>query len=277
MTAGPITSAHIGEFERLALEATGVRLSSVARERVAGALTRLMTERSEADADRMLDQLRQPGSGTALTARLVGDLTTKETYLFRDPRQFDCLADSLIPELLGHARSAGRKLRIWCAGCATGEEAYSLAMLLAEAKIEDAVVLATDLSEAAVATARRGSATDMRLAPDAGRWAPVVQRWIRDSDSGPVVAPEVRALVRFATHNAVRDEPPMGQDLIMCRNVMIYLPPEGQRTLVDRLWDALLPDGLLLLGEAELLHVMKHGFQHVPCDRAIIYRKPKVT
>jgi chemotaxis protein methyltransferase CheR len=207
----------------------------------------------------------------------VGDLTTKETYLFRDPKQLDCLNDALLPDLVAQARSEGRKLRIWSAGCSTGEEGYSVAMMLAEMGATDATVIATDLSEAAIARARQGDATDMRLAPDARRWAPVVKRWIQDSESGPVIADEVRALVRFTVHNAVRDEPPAGQDLILCRNVMIYLPPAEQRALVGRLWDALRPDGLLLLGEAELLHVMPHSFEHMPCERAIIYRRPRMT
>jgi chemotaxis protein methyltransferase CheR len=273
----PVTDAHVGEFERLALEATGVRLSSGARNRVPDALTRAMDAQRVTDPDRLLARLREPGVGLQLTSHIVGELTTKETYLFRDPHQFDCLADTLLPQLRASLEPIGPTLRVWSAGCATGEEAYSIAMLLANAGITQAVVLGTDLSDEAIERARTGVATEMRLAPDAQRYAPLVRRCIRDSDAGPIIAENVRLMVRFAVHNILRDPVPAGQHLILCRNVMIYMPAAEQRMLVGALWRALAPGGLLLLGEAELLHVMKHDFERAPCESAIIYRRPKST
>ncbi len=271
MIAASVPQSCVEAFERLALDVTGVRLPTLARARVAETLGRFASERG-CDVESLLDALRT--NGASLVSGIVGELTTKETYLFRDPAQFECLADDILPRRIEEARGARRKVRIWSAGCSTGEEAYSAAMMLAEAGVADAVVLATDLSEAAIERARSGSAAGMRLAPDAGRFGPLVAHWIRESPTGPAFAEEVRSLLRFTTHNVLKDQTPVAQDIVLCRNVMIYFPPEGQRALVAALWDALLPGGALLLGEAELLHIMDHRFERVLCDGAVIYRKP---
>jgi chemotaxis methyl-accepting protein methylase len=262
-------------FERLALELTGVRLAPGARSRTADALARLMEELGVVDTEEMLAACAAHAEGAALVRRLVGELTVKETYLFRDPCQFDALRDIVLPECLASCRSANRPLRVWSAGCATGEEAYSVAMLMAEsAEGTRGVVLGTDISDAAIDSARTGVMNAMRLATDAGRYRPTVARWTRAYPGGFRLADEPRALLRFTTHSLLRDPVPSGQDLIMCRNVMVYMRPDDQRVLIGRLHSALRPGGYLMLGEAELLHVMDHEFERVPHAGAVFYRRP---
>jgi chemotaxis protein methyltransferase CheR len=274
MSSLPLPAVCVDELERLALEVTGVRFASPARGRAADAFARLMDERGEDDCERMLRALTQDESGVPLIERIVGEATTKETYLFRDPAQFDALRDEILPEAAEAARRRGGTLRVWSAGCATGEEAYSVAMLLAEMPDVPSVVLATDLSDTAIGRARARTHPGMRLAIDAERYRPLVERWTSVTPDGLMFADEVRSRIRFTTHNLIRDRIPVGQHVVLCRNVMIYLPPKTQRDLVQGLHDALLPGGCLLLGEAELLHLLEHRFELLPIETAIIYRKP---
>lgn len=273
MTCTMISHEHIIRLEQLALEVTGVPLSARYREQTREAFEQLTLQEGQPDPDRLLETLAG-ADGVPILQGLVGRLTTKETYLFRDPDQFDILQQVVVPRRASVAAKQGRKLRIWCAGCATGEEPYSVAMLLAESPDVEAVILGTDISPDAISMAMRGLATGMRLAPDATRYAALVKRWTDCGPDGSRFAGEVRSIVHFATHNVVRDTPPSGQDIVMCRNVMIYLSDEERIRLLRSVWRALLPGGLLLLGEAELLHMMKHRFERLPTTKAIVYTKP---
>ncbi|MDZ4181013.1 MAG: CheR family methyltransferase [Coriobacteriia bacterium] len=277
MSPLPLPAACIEELERQALEVTGVRFARLSRNRAQEALARILDERGEGDCTSMLKALTDAESGASLVEQVVGEATTKETYLFRDPAQFDALRDTILPEAAEAASRRDGVLRVWSAGCATGEEAYSVAMLLAEIPHISSVVLATDLSSTAIDDARAPTHSAMRLAPDALRYQPLVDRWTTATPGGLTFNREVTSRIHFARHNLMRDRVPAGQHVVLCRNVMIYLPPAAQGELISRLWSALLPGGCLLLGEAELLHVMKHDFNRMPIDNAVIYAKPLKT
>lgn len=274
MSPVPLTSACVEELERLALEVTGVRFASSALDRAQVAFARIMHERGVEGSAEMLDALVDTHHRVPLIESIVGEATTKETYLFRDPAQFEALRDKILPQAARAARQHGGVVRIWSAGCATGEEAYSVAMLLAETPDIESTVLATDLSHAAIRLARSRVHSGMRLAPDATRFQPLVDRWTSLTPEGLAFAEAVRSRIRFTTHNLVRDRAVTGQHVVLCRNVMIYLPPAAQHDLLDILWDSLVPGGRLLLGDAELLHVHKHRFERLPIQDAVIYGKP---
>lgn len=216
---------------------------------------------------------------------LIGELTVKETYFFRTPEHFDALsagllgyeADGRVPVL---DIPKGVPIRIWSAGCASGEEPYSIGMtVLGALGNQDsgrAYVLASDISSSALETARRGLYGRVRTPPglDADREHLLARYLPVDDDGLHAVTPALRRLVHFMAHDIMNDAPPLRQDVVFCRNVMIYLSREDQSVLVERLWSAIKPGGLLFLGDAELLHVMEHRFETVDACGAVAYRKP---
>jgi chemotaxis protein methyltransferase CheR len=191
--------------------------------------------------------------------RLVSLVTVGETYFFRHEEQLEALRREILPEIVrDRLRSGVRRLRIWSAGCATGAEAYTLAMLLLETVPEprtwDLRVLGTDIDEEALGEAKAASY---------GHWALRVDgeyriRWLRIAGEGRhEVVSEVRSLVVFAPHNLVSatDWPPAAldglADLILCRNVTMYMDPATARQVVDDFRRALAPGGWLMLSPAE--------------------------
>jgi chemotaxis protein methyltransferase CheR len=185
---------------------------------------------------------------------LVGEITVGETYFFREPRQFAVIREEILPALVS-ARSRDRPLRVWSAGCASGEEPYSLAILVRELGLGGAVhIVGTDLSRAALAKAVRGRYTrwSLRGVPD-----DVVQTYFTQAGNHFDLAPAVRAAADFRYLNLADDNYPSlstgvwGMDLIICRNVLIYFDAATVARVAHRLIDSLSENGWLLLGASD--------------------------
>lgn len=183
---------------------------------------------------------------------LLKDLLISVTNFFRDAKPFQALEQDVLPAIFRGRKSDG-VVRIWIAGCATGEEAYSVAMLVAErtAGVLDAPkvqLFATDIDEAAIATAREGLYT----LNDVADVSPArLARFFTKEGDGYRVQRELRDLVLFATHNVLKDPPFSRLDLVTCRNVLIYLNPTAQARVMATFHFALKPAGFLLLGSSE--------------------------
>ncbi|MBI4542392.1 MAG: protein-glutamate O-methyltransferase CheR [Gemmatimonadetes bacterium] len=185
---------------------------------------------------------------------LVGEITVGETYFFRDPQQFAVIRDDVVPDLLSRwARD--RPLRAWSAGCATGEEPYTLAIVLREQGLAGAAhIVATDLSRTALAQARRALYTRWSLR---GVSDDVVQTYFERVGDRFALAAAVRDAVEFRYLNLAEDTYPSlatgiwGMDLILCRNVLIYFDGETVARVARRLMDSLRDDGWLLLGGSD--------------------------
>ena len=185
-------------------------------------------------------------------AALMKDLLISVTNFFRDGEVFTALEKRFVP-LLFERKRAEDQVRVWCAGCATGEEAYSLAILLKEhaATLPDGAdvqLFATDLDEAALAHARDGLYTDAEVADVSHER---LARFFQREERGYRVRRELRETVLFAHHNVLRDPPFSRLDLIACRNLLIYLNKPAQERLIDAFHFALRPGALLLLGKSE--------------------------
>jgi len=183
---------------------------------------------------------------------LLKDLLISVTNFFRDKKAFDAVEEEIIPLLL-NGKSAESQLRIWVAGCATGEEAYSFAMLCLERTIGSLEapkiqIFATDIDEAAIAHAREGFYTINDLA-DVSQER--LQRFFNKEADGYRIRREVRETVMFATHNFLKDPPFSHLDLVSCRNVMIYLNRTAQERVVETFHFALKPGCFLFLGNSE--------------------------
>lgn len=197
------------------------------------------------------DPVRGPGT----LARLVDEVTIKETSFFRDRRQLEAIAWHL---LLDRARAGGSgTVRVWSAACATGQEAYTLAMLASEAFAPGPApvhVLGTDIAASALATAASGRYVARRLR---GIGQHERRRYFTEDGDDVVVSEALRDLVEFAPHNLARDPIPPPRtgafDLIVCRNVLIYFDGETVEQVIHSLEGALRPGGMLVLGSADAL------------------------
>jgi len=210
--------------------------------------------------------------------RLVDALTTNKTEFFRENDHFGYLVSDAIPRMIAADPAIERGvLRIWSAACSTGEEPYTISMLLADRFVQyggpDFSIFATDICSDALATARRAVYSSDRIipVPEALR-----QRYLlRSKDPARRefrVVPELRRHIRFARANLVKDPPPFaGQcDVVFCRNALIYFDRQVQSKVIDRLSRAIRPGGYLFLGHAETLQ----GFE-APFDLAApaVYRR----
>jgi two-component system CheB/CheR fusion protein len=201
------------------------------------------------DMDRYLEVLRQDAGELDLLAK---DLLINVTGFFRDRKVFDLLAEKIVPELVSK-HASHHPLRIWIAGCSTGEETYSLAMLFREeitaAKRDIKLqVFASDVDPDAVARAREGFyPEEIEADVSPARLA----RFFSKEEHGYRVSPDLRAAVVFTVQDVLADPPFSRLDLVSCRNLLIYLRPEAQAKVVSLFHFALREGGLLLLGSAE--------------------------
>ncbi|NBD09972.1 CheR family methyltransferase [Corallococcus silvisoli] len=214
---------------------------------------KLSTRAIDAGFDSLLDYyyfLRYDPKGTEALDALVEALLVHETYFFREPQALEVLVDELlVPQV-----RAGRRPRVWCAACSTGEEPLTLAMLLdARGVLGDVSLLATDLSARALERARTGehNLRCMRALPQGveGRWLDVV-------NGRPRVRPELVAAVEWRQLNLVDTAdfpPPESCDAVLCRNVLIYFQDATARRVVDGITRTLKPGGHLLVGTSESL------------------------
>jgi chemotaxis protein methyltransferase CheR len=207
---------------------------------------------------------------------LLDAVTVNDTAFWREPEPFAPFIDELVPALM---KRLPRSLRIWSAGCATGEEPYTLGMLLLDRLGPEAAsridLLATDISRRALAEASRGIYR-------AAAVAQLPQTW-RDSYFEPHsgshrICEDLRALVRFEQGNLTEEDWPesrQNRDVIFCRNVMIYFSQGVRRKVAARLHGALSPGGCLILGAKESLHDLGPQYAHRYVDHSVIYFKPE--
>ncbi len=196
--------------------------------------------------------LEQLQDNAAEREALVAELLVNVTEFFRDHEAFQQLEREVLPDLL-RGRDPGDDLRIWCAGCASGEEAYSVAMLALDAAGRlgfhgNVKVFATDLDPAALSDASRGRYPQVALAevPDA-----LQRRYFQSVPEGVRADATLRRHLVFARHNLLSDPPFTSIDLALCRNLLIYLKPQAQFRALSQLHFALKPQGLLMLGASE--------------------------
>jgi chemotaxis protein methyltransferase CheR len=232
------------------------------------------------DSDAYLDLLRSD-TGDEELRRLLPLVTVGKTSFFRDERQFAAL-NALLPQLLARRRSVARAVSIWSAGCATGEEIYSIAMSAAEAGAEpgECEILGTDLNPEAVAAAARGQFEPRRvrdISPD------LIERHFERDGDGYRVKPGLRRLLAgVRPHNLVSSIYPRpnnadGWDAIFCRNVIIYFDTPTAQEVLSRFHMVLAPGGYLFLGYSESLFRLFEGFELVEVAGAFLYRRPEAS
>lgn len=230
-----------------------------------GFLSEVLQRRSEARGSGRENYLAHLENGTAAPecAALAEELTVGETYFFRNPGQFRAFAEACLPERVP-AQPGRRKLTLLSAGCASGEEAYTLAIVVREHLPDSArevSITAVDVNPAALdrAAKARYSEWALRETPPETR-----RRWFRQEGREFRLDDTMQGCVRFEARNLVDDDPELWQparyDAVFCRNVMMYFTPHQMQALIARIWRSLAPGGYLFLGHAETLRGLSQDF-----------------
>jgi len=262
------------ELLELVAQRSGMVFAANRRAEAEAGIARAMKRAGAAGVDAYLEMIR--GDGVGLDG-LVDELTIGETHFMRDPDQLELVRREVFPAL---ARRPGAPPRVWSAGCATGEEAYSLAILLEEEGLgEGAVVLGTDLSTVALAKAREASYSDYSLRDMGSRF---VQDYFRHVQGRNIVVDRIRSRVRFERLNFVGSEDyaaagAFAMDLILCRNVLIYVGREKVGRIAARLFDCLAEGGVLLTAGADAILSEHAPFEVEVTRTGLVYRRPRLA
>lgn len=257
-----LSPAQFEKISSIVYGLAGIRLGAGKEELVKARLLRRLRVLGLHNFTAYLEYLERPENAPEL-ACMIDALTTNKTAFFREPDHFAFLTAHVLPRL------EERKLRIWSAGCSTGEEPYSITMCLRDALPDfedwDIKILATDIAGRVLEAAKRGSYQDEAL----GGLNPLsLQKYFTCTRRNPprvyTVMDELRAPVRFAKLNLMGHWPMTGPfDVIFCRNVMIYFDRETQQQLVDRFYTLLSPGGYLFTGHSESLAGLSTSFHYV--------------
>lgn len=259
----PFSDKNFDDIRNFVFKNAGISLSEAKRELVYSRLARRLRQLDLTDFNIYCKLLEDENGGEFV--HCINAITTNLTFFFREPHHFDYLADHVIPEII--EKSSANKIRIWSAGCSTGEEPYTLAMVLKEntPAESDIKILATDLDSNVVAHAVAGIYTDDRVK---GLTPNRLQRWFKKGKGerqGLVkVSKELQAIIRFRQLNLMHAWPMKGPfDIIFCRNVVIYFSKDTQKVLFDRYADILAPNGYLFIGHSESLFKTTERFKKV--------------
>ena len=231
---------------------TGQQLTASRRWRVKTALSGVFRRHGISNVDQLVCLLASPAE-RELTREVVEALLNNETYFFRDRPTFDQLPEDIFP-LLAERRKERRRLRIWCAGCSTGQEVHSLAILFAEhARAWDGwtiEILGTDISQKAVNAAHSNSYSQFEV--QRGLSVTQMLKHFDETSNGWQFLGNTPCMVQFRQHNILNTPPEQSPfDLILCRNVLLYFSNETRQHAFSRLHNALASDGFLMLGAGE--------------------------
>ena len=244
---------------------TGQKLTADRAWRVGTALSGVMRRYELGSLEQLVERLGTPGYAS-LAQQVVEALLNNETYFFRDRTMFDQLPDKVLPQLRAQ-RAATRRLSIWSVGCSTGQEAYSLAMTIAEQgplwRDWTIDILGTDVAPSVVNAAREGHYSQFQIQRGLGAMQMVT--FFEETRTGWQANPALRRMVRFETHNLLDLPAAPGRfDLVLCRNVLLYFDRPTRTRAFERLADALAPGGRLMLGAGETTVGQTHAFAPEP-------------
>jgi chemotaxis protein methyltransferase CheR len=222
------------------------------------------------DLTALAERLRAP-SAESLIRQVVETMTTNETFFFRDDKPFQHFRNQALPNFLAK-RPPGSPLRIWSAASSSGQEAYSVAMILTECRASVGNrridIVGTDLARDQVTRARDGLYTQFEV--QRGLPVQMLMRYFRKEEAGWRISDAIRAMVQYREWNLLADLRPLGQfDVVFCRNVLIYFDQPTKARVLDAIAQQIAPDGLLYLGGAETVLGITSRFAPLPAERGV--------
>ena len=263
-----LSDEDLDHVRRLVQERSGLHLGAGKGYLVEARLAPLATREGLTSVAELVRRLRT--APPSLADDVAEAMTTNETSFFRDVHPFEALREVVLPQLLATPRT--RELRFWSAAASTGQEAYSLAMLLAESfPTAPASILATDLSRDVLARASAGTFSQLEV--NRGLPAALLVRHFERDGADWRIRPEMRRRVEFRQLNLARPWPRLPQmDVVLLRNVLIYFGAEAKRAVLAQVARVLAPGGLLFLGGAETTYGLDEGWERITVGRTSLYR-----
>lgn len=253
----------------------GIFLSDDMRFMVESRLKQRLEVHQISDFTGYLRFLRYGTEQTKELAEIIDLIVTNETFFFREDKQLKCFMEEVFPTLL-ESRKTTSPLRIWSAGCSSGEETFTIAMLLDEGKYLSKVacnIFGSDISRKVLKKARHGtynSASMRSVTPQR------LERYFKVEGNNYVVRDEIKKLVSFGYMNLMRNEEfsmMSNIDIVFCKNVMIYFSKESRKRLIDNFYKRMRPGGFLFIGHSESLMSTDSPFETVVLKNDIVYRK----
>lgn len=272
-----MTGAQFSKLAKIIYDRAGIHFPETKKYVLESRLARRLNELDMDNYDTYIAFLTMGPYQQEEFQEMFNKITINETSFFRNEPQLDVFEKQILPELL-EARKGVKRLRIWSAACSSGEEPYTLAIMihrslglrLMDWRVE---ILGTDISELALETAQSGKYTDYAL-----RSTPplVKQRYFKHEGAFWVLDPTIKSMVNFEVHN-LKDRLAAkrhGQwDAIFCRNVLIYFDNPMKEQVIKTFWEQLRPDGTLFIGHSETLRGLPVGFEQLPMPQGFCYKR----
>jgi chemotaxis protein methyltransferase CheR len=276
MTAVSISPDDFLKFREFFYRKTGIQFEETKRYFVDKRLVERIGKTGSANFRDYFSRLRFEADGTELQA-LINLMTVNETYFFREEYQFDCLVNSILPEIVARKKGAG-PIRIWALPSSSGEEAYTIAMCLIERwrgiQDHDVEIISSDIDTNILAQARAGlySARSTMHVPEG-----YLRKYFKKTAGGFQIDDALRGAVEFTRVN-LQDptdvKPYRNFDIIFCRNLLIYFDDVSRKQAAETFYDALQPGGFILLGHSESMSRISSLFRVRKFEDAIVYQRP---
>ncbi len=268
--AGILADTEFNLFARLIYEQSGIHFSAMNRSILD---TRLQERLKVSQRPNVADYYDFIMKNPEEMKMLLDSVTTNLTRFFRNTGQFETLEHFVLPDLVAHKTKLNQPhLRVWSAGCATGEEPYSIAFVLKSKlpKHFGIEIIASDLSLKSIMTAQEGYYPEQKIE---GVPPQYLSQYFEKQQKGYQVKEEIKSLIRFDYHNLKYDSGLQNVDILFCRNVIIYFDEAAQKAVINRFWKIMGAHSYLFLGHSESLFGMNTPFEFVKTDWSIIYRK----
>ncbi|MCL2069718.1 MAG: protein-glutamate O-methyltransferase CheR [Treponema sp.] len=265
-----LTDSDFEQYRNLIYKESGITFTPTNRSILESRLKERLREKSIASVK---DYFAVISKDQGELKGFLDSITTNLTRFFRNQAHFDALEKHVIPELFNIKKTGGDNvIKIWSAGCSTGEEPYTIAMLMNEVltpawKYE---IVASDLSLKCLMTAKEGFYAESRIVGIPDNY---LKKYFDKVEGGYKAKPEISSRIRFDYHNLNNDSGLKGMDVVFCRNVIIYFDDVAQNAVINRFWNAMAPKSFLFIGHSESLFGMDTKFEFVKTEWATLYRK----
>ncbi len=258
------------QFRDLIYKSSGITFSDTNRSILDSRLKEQLREKHLTDLD---EYFKLVSSDQEELKLFLDSVTTNLTRFFRNQPHFDALINYVIPHIIEEKKKTGsRKIRIWSAGCSTGEEPYTIAMLLADKLPAPYTfeILASDISLKSLMVGRQGFYAKNKVA---GIPPEYLSRFFTESTDGYQAKPELMSTISFDYHNLANERGDRDLDIVFCRNVLIYFDEVAQKATIDRFWKSMGTPSYLFIGHSESLFGMETKFNFLKTEWACLYEK----
>jgi chemotaxis protein methyltransferase CheR len=269
----PLTDTTFKNIRDYIYEKSGIYISDTKKYLIENRLSRILQEKSINSFEEYFKLISFNSNGHELS-RLFDAVTTNETYFFRESHQLTTLVEEVLP-WIRNSKNGSNQLKVWSAACSTGEEPYTISMMLMEKSLSPGSfeIHASDISEGVLASAKRAvyNSYSVRNIPDR-----YMKKYFAPAGKDFNLNAKVKATVNFRKLNLIEDRNDKsikGIDVVFCRNVLIYFDTRAKQKVVSNLYDSLNPGGYLIIGSSESLHNITRAFRPCVINKVILYQK----